>query len=172
MKVNNYASKQGYLDFINSQKTLMISSLDKDGMPFISYSTFVIYDQKIYIYISPAADHYEFITKRPTIDIMIINDQSATDNLFARIRARFPCTAINIGNQAVTDTDNHEAIFDRFNDNYGTETMNMLRQMDLTLFELTPGQGRYVAGFAAAYDLSFDGSDFELIVAENAHGKK
>ena len=43
---------------INNQKSLMISSLSKDNNPEISYAPFVMVNDKIYTYLSKAANHY------------------------------------------------------------------------------------------------------------------
>ncbi len=45
-------------NLLKNQKSLMISSLGKDNNPEISYAPFVMIDNKIYLYLSKAANHY------------------------------------------------------------------------------------------------------------------
>ena len=75
------------------QKSLMISSLTEMGEPFISYAPFAKVGDKIYIYISKAAEHYYNISRNPKIAIMLIEDEAASKTVFARCRVSFNATA-------------------------------------------------------------------------------
>ena len=68
------------------QKSLMISSLTEMA-PFAKVG------DKIYIYISKAAEHYYNISRNPKIAIMLIEDEAASKTVFARCRVSFNATA-------------------------------------------------------------------------------
>lgn len=70
--------KSRYDTFVASRKTIVISSNDADGTPFISYAPFVQHEGKLYIYISAIAEHYDFIEQNETIQIMMLADEQDT----------------------------------------------------------------------------------------------
>lgn len=152
--------KEQYLQFIDTCKTIVISSIDDNGDPFISYAPFVKHEGKFYIYISKISDHYQYIEKNNLIHIMLLADEQSSPNLFARERARFQCTAENIGNEG------YEEIFDQFESIHGKPMMGVLRGLDLSLFELTPQEGRFVVGFGQAFDIDVTGDRFIHVVVD------
>lgn len=151
------AMKVQYQTFAAGMKTLMLSTVDEHGKPFVSYAPFVKTNGKFYIYISKIANHYRYLEETSAVDAMLIEDEAKTANLFARQRARFVCTARNIGN---ADCDE---IFALFEQRFGKSMMDMLRGLDFSLFELTPSEGRYVAGFGQAYDIDLSADKFEHV---------
>ncbi|WP_127586973.1 HugZ family pyridoxamine 5'-phosphate oxidase [Paenibacillus koleovorans] len=155
--------KLQYLKFVDSVKTLVLSTVDDQGTPFVSYSPYVSKEGKLYIFISQIANHYKHLENNPSVDVMLIEDESQTANLFARQRARFVCAAVNVGNEGYDD------IFEQFGERFGKNMIGMLRGLDFSLFELTVSDGRYVAGFGQAFDIDLTGEKFEH-VARDGHG--
>lgn len=153
-------NKEKYLQFIEKKKNLILSLIDDEGKPFISYAPFVRKNGKLYIYISQIADHFALLEKNSLVDVLLIDDESATINKFATERVRWRCTSQNIGN------DGHEDIFELFNNDHGLSMMNLLRGLDFSLFELTPLQGRYVVGFGLAFDLDLEANIFHHVVVD------
>ncbi len=154
-------NKENYLAFIASRQNLVLSLIDDEGKPFISYAPFVKKDGKMYIYISQIADHYRYMESNDYVDVLMLADESATTNKFGTERARWSCTSVNLGNEG------HEEIFELFNAAHGEKMMNLLRGLDFSLFELTPEQGRYVVGFGLAFDLNdLDASAFTHVVVD------
>jgi len=149
--------KVQYVAFAETLKTLMLSTVDEDGNPFISYAPFVKKNGKLYVYLSQIANHYQHIERNPAVDVMMIEDESLTVNLFARQRARFICTAVNVGNEGYDD------VFDSMRERFGKGIIDMLRGLDFSLFELTAREGRYVAGFGQAYDIDLSGDRFDHV---------
>ncbi|NOV02497.1 HugZ family pyridoxamine 5'-phosphate oxidase [Paenibacillus planticolens] len=154
--------KLQYLNFTDSLKSLMLSTVDENGKPFISYAPFVKKNGKLYIYISRIANHFRYLESNPSVDVMLIEDEASSENLFARQRARFVCQAENIGNEG------HEEIFDLFGEAFGKPMINVLKTLDFSLFELTTLEGRYVAGFGQAFDIDLTAERFDH-VARDGH---
>ncbi|WP_088042228.1 HugZ family protein [Bacillus sp. EAC] len=159
-QLNIDSLKQKYFDFLNESKTFVISTKDRNDDPFISYAPFVKHDDRFYIFISKISDHYQFIEANEQIHIMLLADESKSPNLFARERVRFQCTSENVGNE------NKEEIFAKFEEIHGAPMMNMLRSIDMSLFELTPTSGRYVIGFGAAFEVDLSGNRFDHVVVD------
>lgn len=161
-RINIEEVKSKFLEFAGGLRSLMLSTVDEEGNPFISYAPFVAHDNKIYIYISRIANHYHYMENRPQVDVLLIEDEATSANLFARQRARFPCTAKNVGNEG------YQEVFALFEEKFPAKLVTMLRGLDFSLFELTPQTGRYVAGFGLAFDLDLAGEQFEH-VARDGH---
>ncbi|QHW34077.1 heme iron utilization protein [Paenibacillus rhizovicinus] len=162
--IDKESMRTQYLNFADSVKTLMLSTVDDNENPFISYAPFVKQDGKFYIYISRIANHFRHLENNPLVDAMLIEDESQSANLFARQRARFVCEAANVGN------DGHDEVFELFVEKFGTSIITMLRGLDFSLFELTAKEGRYVAGFGQAYDIDLTGDAFNH-VNRDGHGQ-
>lgn len=160
MPVDIEKNKENYLQFIANRKNLILSLIDDQGKPFISYAPFVKKEGKLYIYISRIADHYRYMENNEFVDVLLIADESATNNKFATERARLNCSPKNIGN------DGHEDIFELFNTDHGVKMMDLLRGLDFSLFELTLLQGRYVVGFGMAFDLDVEANIFTHVVID------
>lgn len=143
-----------------NQKTIMISSLTQEGQPFISYAPFARIEDKVYIYISKAAEHYYNLLKNPNVAIMMIEDEAEAKTVFARVRLSFKATATMMQEVA-------ENIWEAFEEAQGKEMVQMLRKMDFDMFELQLHKGRLVKGFGKAYDVELkDGSWVQEQVTE------
>ena len=129
-----------------NQKTIMISSLNEGGEPFISYAPFVKVEDKVYIYLSRAAEHYFNLLKNPNVSIMMIEDEAVAKTVFARARVSFKATATMMKEVP-------ENIWETFGEVQGKEMVQMLRKMDFDMFELQLHKGRLVKGFGKAYDV-------------------
>ncbi len=153
-------NREKYLQFVESRQNLILNLLDNEGKPFTSCAPFVKKDGKLYIYISEVAEHFHFMENSAYVDALIVADESATKNKFATERARWRCTAENIGNEG------HDDIFALLNEAHGSTMMDLLRGLDFSLFELTPLHGRYVVGFGMAFDLDIDAEVFTHVVVD------
>ncbi|MEF9960342.1 MAG: pyridoxamine 5'-phosphate oxidase family protein [Niameybacter sp.] len=136
------------------QKTLMISSMTKEGKPFISYAPFVKVEEKFYIYISETAEHYENLCHNKEIAVMLIEDEQTAKTIFARCRVSFNCTA------SLLEAED-EKIWEAFEQVQGSELLQVLKTLDFHMFELTPHTGRLVKGFGKAYNLTLKEGKWE-----------
>jgi|GEM_PF-265758 len=156
--------KENYQQLVGGMKSIFLSTIGLDGSPFLSYAPFVEHEGKVYIYLSRIAEHYQNMENNPAVDVMLVADESATKNIFARERARFKGQAANVGNEGFED------VFAKFEEKFGAPTFKMLRTLDFSLFELTLANGRYVIGFGQAFDVDFAGEHFDH-VNRDAHGQ-
>lgn len=154
-------------DLLDRKKTLMISSLDIHGEPSISYSTYVLEKDKIYIYISKTAPHYENIEKNKKIDVMILDDENESASLFARKRVSFKCIAEKLNKD-------YDKVIDLFKVIHGNNIINTLEKLDFDIFELTILNGRLVKGFGRAYNIMPNNGDFiiEQLTDKDVKGHK
>lgn len=142
-------------NLLNTQKSLMISSLSKDNQPEISYAPFVMKDKEIYIYISKAANHYYNLIDNKNCSVMAIEDESACKTIFARQRVSFNCEASILKKDV-------ESIFEEFENVHGSSMMMVLKNLDFDVFKLDIKKGRLVKGFGQAFDILVNDGEFEL----------
>lgn len=162
MSTTDHAEAQaGYREFIASRKTLVISSTDEQGRPFISYAPYVVHDGRFYVYVSRIAEHYWHLASNDTISVLLVADEADTANLFARQRVRFECAVTQLDDAA-----EHAEVFALFRDGFNASLINLLQTLDFSLFELAPSHGRYVIGFGKAYDVNLAGTQFDHVVVE------
>ena len=81
-------TKEGYLEFVEEHKNIVLNMVNEEGRPFASCAPFVKKNGKFYVYISQIAEHYRHLENSEWIDAMIIADESGTPNPFATERAR------------------------------------------------------------------------------------
>ncbi len=145
-------------DFYSRFKTLILSTADHHDMPHASYAPYWRSQEGIfYIFVSQLAHHTHNLLSAPHASILFIADERDTRNLFARQRLTLQCSASVIP----SDDEHYEQILDAFEERHGN-MVNMLRSLpDFTLFALLPEHGRYVRGFANAWDVK--GSQLEII---------
>lgn len=141
------------LTLIESRKSLLLASLNKNNLPEISATPFLKIDQNLYIFISELASHTQNIKLNPKLSIMLIEDEQDTKNTFARKRLSYECTATYIERSHK----NWEALLEQFEAKQG-KTVSLLKQLpDFHLFELNATSGNYIEGFGKAYTLSGEG---------------
>ena len=142
-------------NLLNTQKSLMISSLSKENQPEISYAPFVMKDNSLYIYISKTASHYQNLIDNSNCSVMIIEDESTCKTVFARQRVSFSCEASIL-------KENVEGVFEEFENVHGSQMMMVLKNLDFDIFKLDIKKGRLVKGFGQAFDILVKDGEFEL----------
>lgn len=142
-----------YESFPQEFQSVIISTISQSGIPNSSYAPFVTDETKnIYIYISDLATHTQNIYANPCVSVLFIEDETKSNNIFARRRLSFDCTAKLIER----DTDTWNQIVDQFQERFG-EMIEIFKSLgDFRIFQLTPSAGRFVIGFGTAYKISGD----------------
>ncbi|MDB8790990.1 pyridoxamine 5'-phosphate oxidase family protein, partial [Romboutsia sp. 1001216sp1] len=110
-------------NLINNQKSLMISSLNENKLPEISYAPFVMIDKDIYVYLSKAANHYYNLANDKNCSVMIIEDEKDSKTIFARKRVSFECEATKLENA-------DGAIYNKFDEVHDSSMMMVLKTLD------------------------------------------
>jgi HugZ family heme oxygenase len=143
-------------DHMNSLKTVILATIDAENNPQASYSPFISFEGKNYIYLSKIAEHYSNLENNPTLEVLFLADESASKILTARTRVKFK----SVAKKLPRDIAEFEIIMDKFQENVGN-TMKMIRTMgDFNLFEIEFIEGRYVKGFGQAYKIIPKGNSF------------
>ena len=143
-------------NLMQRQKSIIISSLNSNNLPEISYAPFVMVDNNIYVYLSKAANHYYNLSKNKNCSLMIIEDEKDSKTIFARERVTFEGEAVKLGSV-------DECVFDKFDEVHGDSMMSVLKKMDFDMFKIGIKKGRYVKGFGQAFDIIFKAGKYELV---------
>jgi putative heme iron utilization protein len=131
-------------------KSLMLSTVNADGTPHASYAPFVMDDTyQIYLLTSGLSAHTPNLLRTRRASVLIIEDESQTQQVFARQRLSYDCQVSPIDRHS----DPWETQMAQFEDRFG-DIIAMLRQLeDFQLFHFSPLGGRFVMGFGAAYEV-------------------
>lgn len=145
-------AQAAYQGFTQQFESLILSTVSEDNQPNASYAPFVMDEvNNFYIFVSGLSTHTRNLYVNQAC-IMFIDDESKTEQIFARRRLSFDCSPSLIERE----TKEWNQISDRFEERFG-EMIQLFRSLpDFRIFKLTPTQGRFVIGFGAAYEITVD----------------
>ena len=147
-------AQAGYEALLNEFQSIQLGTADQTGVPEASYSPSIMDEGKnFYVHVSELASHTSNLRDSARASVLIIEDESTAENLFARKRVAYQCSASLIERHS----DQWESVIDQFEEKFG-KIVGFLKTMeDFHLFKLTPTSGRLVLGFGQAYDISGTG---------------
>jgi putative heme iron utilization protein len=144
-----------YTSLLASFQSVQLGTVGKDGIPEASYSPAVNEGKKFYICVSDMSAHTANMLESGKASLMIIADESASSQIFARKRATFACAVSEIARGG----DRWNVLIDLFSRKFGN-VVDHIRQMgDFHMLELAPSKGRVVLGFGRAFDVSGENLD-------------
>ena len=150
-------------DFLNQQKSLMLSTFNAAGFPHASYAPFVAHENELFIFISQLAAHTQHLLTTGKAGVLMIEDESLCDDVFARTRLSYQMQVTPVSRDDEFWPQGIALLRQKLGDR-----IDLLSQLgDFVLFRLSPCEGRYVKGFGRAYEIS-PGS----LVAELTHISK
>jgi len=140
-------------NFISKIKTAIIGTVDENNLPFSSYAPYIYDKNRFYIYISKIATHTKNIQTNPNASLFFIEDESKSENLFARKRISLQCISAKIDR----DSERFEEVLTLFGEKFDSSMVEMLKKMtDFYLFELEVKSGEATFGFGDAYLIGGD----------------
>ena len=136
------------------QQSVILGTVNSQGVPDASYAPAIHdADGSFLVYVSALSKHSSALKAGRKASLMVIEDEAAASQLFARKRATYTCTPVLIPR----DTDPFDAVLDRMQTELG-EVVAVLRNMvDFDLFRLRPEEGRLVVGFGRAFRMLGEG---------------
>jgi putative heme iron utilization protein len=136
--------------------TAQLATCTETGRPVPSYAPYLhVAGRGFFILVSELASHTRNMQRQPEAGLLIIADESASPQLFARERISFECEAEFIPRDQVDWQGYVEALEDKFG-----PVIKLIRDLkDFHLIALTPLRGIYIRGFGDAW--SFEGADLD-----------
>ena len=153
-------------EFVQRFRTAQLATSSAGGIPEASYAPFVRIGRSFFVYVSELSQHTVNLAENPRASLLLIENEDAARNLFARRRATYQCHC----HEVARGSDLFELTMDDFQAQFG-DFIGLLRNLgDFHLYRLTPYSGTYVAGFAWAFRFAGDDLD-ELQHVTNAEDR-
>lgn len=136
-------------------QSVQLATLDKHNEPHCGYTPCIFDGTDLIVFISHLAVHTRDLLANPKLGAMLIDDEQASNNLFARLRLRYQCIAQVIP----PEDDSYTPLLDRYQERHG-KVVTLIRQLpDFVLFRLVPQSGELIVGFGAAYQIEGENMD-------------
>lgn len=132
--------------------TIMLSTVDKDGNPNVSYAPFVINNGEYQVLISTIARHARNLLEVPKVSLMIIEDESKSRQIFARRRLSFDA-AVRVLER---HSEEWEQAIAALKARQGNLVDELSKMQDFNVFCFKPERGLFVKGFGQAFQVSND----------------
>ena len=156
------------LDFIKDFQSVVLGTTDEKGLPFGSYAPFIHSEHKFYIFISNVAQHARNLQRTQKTSLLFVEDESKTEQIFARKRISLQCSSTMINREDVKFT----KVMDVFKSKFSEEMVTMLMGMqDFNLYELSTDYGEATFGFGEAYNIGGEQME-ELLPRQGGSGHK
>ncbi|GAB4452782.1 MAG: heme utilization protein HutZ [Anaerolineae bacterium] len=152
------AAHEIYRQLVSESRSLILATTNADGSPAASTAPFIVDElRRFTIFTSQLAEHTANLRRDNRAGVMLIEDEAATAQLFARQRVTFQCRVEAIPR----DSAEGAALLARFEERFG-KMVGLLKSLpDFQLFRLQPESGGLVTGFGQAFTLS--GDSFQVI---------
>lgn len=143
-------------DFIATIQTAIIGTLDSKGHPFSSYAPYIYDHNRFYVYISDIATHAKNLKANPKASLFFVEDESKTDNVFARKRVSLQCDSTKIERES----ERFEEVLGLFAEKFDAKMVATLKKMlDFNLYEFKVTYGEATFGFGKAYFVGGENMD-------------
>lgn len=133
-------------------QTIVLSTVDKNGTPNVSYAPFVINNGEYQVLISTIARHARNLQEVPKVSLMLIDDESQSRQIFARRRLTFDATSRMVERGSSEWESGVAALKAR----HGELVDELSKMQDFNLFCFKPTAGLFVKGFGKAFDVGVD----------------
>lgn len=130
-------------------QTLMLGTLNAEAAPAVSYAPYVWHQGRYYVFVSALAQHTAYLQNHSRVGLMLIEDEFAARNLFARRRLMIDAVACPVGR----DTALGEAVLAKMRDHFGAAAALTQSLGDFVLIGFVPNSMRLVLGFGQAHDI-------------------
>ena len=127
---------------------IVLATIDSEGQALASQAPFVLdEDGNFLVLVSGLAEHGRNLRTAEAASVMLMQDETGLANPFARERLSFNCTVELLLPGSEPRKNGEQLMLQRF----GKFVHTLLQLPDFAMFRLSPVEGRYVAGFGAAY---------------------
>jgi len=139
------------LPFVQSFKSVVLSTFSKEFEPLASYAPCVFKEGSMYIIISEAAPHFHNLKQQGRAGVLLVEDEKDAASIFFRKRLSLQCQATFIDPSIM-----HQA----FKEAHGDLVDMLLGKLDFSIVKLDVLTGTFVIGAGQAYKMN---AHFELV---------
>ena len=147
MEESELATLQRQRDRLLAQKTILLTARGASDHPEMGVTPFIRHEDALFIYPSRLSAHVRAVLARGQGQFLLIEDEQAAQNIWARVRLKFDADIDEIARQDTL----FAPLCDAFAVAHGP-TMGVIRDFtDFHMLKLLPVSGVMVLGFAKAY---------------------
>lgn len=149
MRDNLIQTQHEIFQLLQQVSSVQLATLSATGEPEISYTPYVRHGECFFLFISRLARHTGNLLNNPAVSLLLIQDESAAKNIFARKRL-----SLSGKGEVIPSIDPlHSEVLNAFEQLHGP-TVALLRTLpDFLLFRIHVHSGSYVQGFGQAFEL-------------------
>ena len=148
-KIDHQKIQQEYQTLRESLKTVQLATTDASGNPEASYAPYAWIERACYLYLSTLARHTTNLLTNPAISLLFIESEGKSRNLFARRRIILQGEVQLIARESPQ----FAKVMTEFKSRFG-DFINVIEPLqDFQLFQISPKSGRFIRGFAQAFEL-------------------
>lgn len=155
-------------ELLAGYQSVVLGTQSSNGYPFSSYAPFYYDGEELYIFISNIATHTKNIQTTPRASALFIEDESKSENIFARKRISLQCDVTSLSRE----DERFNTVMENFKDKFGAPMITMLMGLkDFNLYALRPIYGEATFGFGEAYQIGGENMN-ELVIRRGDKGHK
>jgi len=155
-------------ELLAGYQSVVLGTQGSNGYPFSSYAPFYYDGEQVYIFISNIATHAKNIQAISQASAFFIEDESKSENIFARKRISLQCDVTSISR----DGETFNTVMENFQHKFDANMVTMLMGMkDFNLYALKPIYGEATFGFGEAYHIGGEKMN-ELVTRTGDSGHK
>jgi putative heme iron utilization protein len=155
-------------ELLAGYQSVVLGTQSSNGYPFSSYAPFYYDGEEVYIFISNIATHAKNIQTTPRASALFIEDESKSENIFARKRISLQCDVTSLSRE----DERFNTVMENFKDKFGAPMITMLMGLkDFNLYALRPIYGEATFGFGEAYQIGGEKMN-ELVIRRGDKGHK
>lgn len=149
-------------ELLAGYQSVVLGTQGSNGYPFSSYAPFYYDGEQIYIFISNIATHAKNLQATSQASALFIEDESKSENIFARKRISLQCDVTSVSR----DDGTFNTVMKHFQDKFDFHMVTMLMGLkDFNLYALKPIYGEATFGFGEAYHIG--GPKMNTLVARS-----
>ncbi|MFT6876708.1 MAG: putative heme iron utilization protein [Granulosicoccus sp.] len=136
------------IGFVAECDSVLLTTQGSSSDVEIGYTPFVLLNEEFYLYLGQCSDQSGNLIESGHADLMFIEDELTSPNVFSRRSLRFRCEA-NVVPRGYQYTRTMVA----FQEQFGAWMDFMRRIPSYQLFRITPGTGKYINSLAQTFTL-------------------
>ena len=141
-----------YHKYVTGKQSLMLATVNEQGMPDVSYAPFVIDDLfNVYVFISEIVERTRNLISNGKASLLFIEDEQDAKHIFARRRATMQAKAEVLSADEAQSPKFKQMFEEKFGDFINLE---LVGKSDFHLIKLVPYEGGLTKGFGLAFKLT------------------
>lgn len=152
-------------EMLDKYNSLILATINEDGTPLASYAPYANLNGGFQVFVSFMSKHTKNLRDRKKVSIMVIEDESATKQIYARDRLTIECDAV----QVEKENPFYSEVIAELQNKHGKVVEVLAGLNDFIMFDFRPIKGNYVNGFGSAYTVNSDLTINEHV--RGAHGQ-